>query len=266
MTSLINIGNRSNMNKAAEISDIKNFDKYRRTFQDISSSEKILNTGLLMMLGIGYLVALCNIFFSYQTLDGKDGFSIEDVIIKYHGSSDQSRLETAINGAMEANLKDKSDKKIILKWIENGAIENDYDSDVAPIINRDCLGCHNPAINPALPNLTNFRGVSELAKHGGISIPILIRNAHIHLFGISFLLFFIGKIFLLSEINTKLKRILLILPFSALALDVFSWFLARNIPVFGYSIIFFGALLGLSVGIQIVIAIYQMWFLRNIKY
>ena len=71
-------------------------------FKDISVSERILNTVFLLTIALGYLAALANIYYSYQRLDGKAGLSIENVVIHYHGSNNQTLLNTAIGGIMDA--------------------------------------------------------------------------------------------------------------------------------------------------------------------
>lgn len=237
-------------------------EQYTR-FKDISVSERILNTVFLLTIGLGYAVALTNLYYTQQSRDGKPGLSIDDVIINYHGSATQTRLDSAINGVMEANLKYKSDKDVILKWIYNGADEPEYIEKVAPILNRDCIQCHSPGINPSLPDLTRYAGAAEVAHAGGITIPTLIRVSHIHLFGIAFILFFTGKIFLLCDINIYVKRVAVVIPFAAMLLDVLSWFITKTIPVFAYVVVASGALMGISMGLQILLSVYQMWFYVN---
>lgn len=184
---------------------------YRR-FQDVSISERILNTLFLMAIGVGYLFALANLYYTHQSRDGEAGLSIKDIMIAYHGAQSKARLEAAINGIMEPNLQYKSDKDVIMKWLREGATEQVYQDKVSPILNRDCTVCHNPVSNPTLPNLTTFDGVSEVAHAGGAFLPALIRVSHIHLFGIAFILYFIGRIFLLCQINIILKRIIIAIP------------------------------------------------------
>lgn len=232
---------------------------YRR-FKDISVSERILNTVFLLTVGIGYLAALANLYYTHQGLDGKSGLSFEDVVISYHGANDKTRLETAITGIMKSNLKYSSDQDVILKWIHNGADEPEYNDKVAPILNRDCIVCHTPSVNPSLPDLTKYATVSEVAHAGGYTIPTLVRVSHIHLFGIAMILFFIGKIFLLCDINVYIKRVAVVIPFAAMLLDVMSWFMTKNISSFAYVVVFSGALMGLSMGLQIILSLYQMWF------
>jgi len=172
-------------------------------------------------------------------------------------------LGTAIKGIMEPNLKYKSDKDVILRWIQNGADKPEYDEKIAPILNRDCILCHTPSINPSLPDLTHYVTVSEVAHAGGVTIPTLVRVSHIHLFGIAFILFFIGKIFLLCDINVYVKRVAVVIPFAAMLMDVLSWFITKEISSFAYVVIFSGTLMGLSMGLQILLSIYQMWFFSD---
>jgi len=229
-------------------------------FKDLSISERILNTCFLLTIAIGYLFALANIYYTHQNHDGKAGLSIDDVMINYHGAPDKTRLGAAINGVMEINLKYKSDKDVILKWIQTGAAEPEYDGHIAPILNRDCVTCHSPAINPSLPDLTNYTGVSEVARSGGATLPYLIRVSHIHLFGIAFILYFIGKLFLLCEVNVVVKRVAMAIPFAAMLLDVMSWFITKSFPEFAYVVVASGVLMGVSMGMQILLSIYHMWF------
>jgi len=231
-----------------------------RRFNDVSMSERILNTLFLLAIGAGYLFALANLYYTHQARDGEAGLSIKDIMIAYHGASSKTRLEAAVTGIMEPNLRYKSDKDVILRWLRDGATEAGYQERVSPILNRDCVVCHNPASNPTLPNLTTYEGVSEVAHAGGASLPALVRVSHIHLFGIAFILYFIGRIFLLCHMNPVLKRIIVAIPFLAMFLDIAAWFITRYFPDFAYVVVMAGGLMGLSMGGQILISLYQMWF------
>ena len=236
-----------------------------KRFSSCSISERILYTSFLLAIAIGYLVALAYMYYTCESFDGKAGFSIEDVVVKYHGSNVHSRLDTAINGIMEHNLKNKGEKDVILKWIYNGTTEQEYDDHISPILKQDCIFCHTPTINPSLPDLTHYKTVVELTNSGGTPLPTLLRIAHIHLFGISFILVFIGKIFLFCDMNVVVKRIMVALPFAAVVLDVVSWFITISLPGFAYVIVASGALMGFSIGMQILVSIYQMWFYSRNK-
>ncbi len=239
-------------------------ERYTR-FKDISVSERILNTVFLLTIGLGYIAALANLYYTHQGRDSKAGLSIDDVIVYYHGSKLQTRLGTAITGIMEPNLTIKSDKDVILKWIQTGADEPEYKEKIAPILNRDCVTCHSPSINPSLPDLNNYAGVSQVAHAGGATTASLIRVSHIHLFGIAFILFFVGKIFLLCDINVYVKRVAVVIPFATMLMDTLSWFITQSIPEFAYVVVVSGALMGISMGMQVLVSIYQMWFFSKDK-
>ncbi len=239
-------------------------ERYTR-FKDISVSERILNTVFLLTIGLSYIAALANLYYTHQGRDGKAGISIEDVIVYYHGSKLQTRLGTAITGIMEPNLTIKSDKDVILKWIQAGADEPEYKEKIAPILNRDCVTCHSPSVNPSLPDLNNYAGVSQVAHAGGATTASLIRVSHIHLFGIAFILFFVGKIFLLCDINVYVKRVAVVIPFATMLIDTLSWFVTQSIPEFAYVVVVSGALMGISMGMQVLVSVYQMWFFSKDK-
>ena len=52
---------------------------------------------------------------------------------------------------------------------------------------------------------------------------------------------------------------IVVIPFLAMLVDILSWFAARSIPQFAYVVVGAGALMGASMGIQILVSLYQMW-------
>lgn len=229
-------------------------------FNDISVSERILNTLFLLSIGLGYLFSLGQVFFTHQGRDGQAGLSIADIAIAYHGSPEQTRLAAAINGPMAGNLKSTEDKSAILDWIASGAPQALYETQVAPILQRDCLACHSPASGLKVPPLTSYEQVVKLTESDrGASIPSLVRVSHIHLFSIAFILFFVGKLFILCDIPVWLKRLTIGIPFMSMLTDIFAWYLTRETPAFAYLLVLSGGLLGLSLNFQIGLSLYQMW-------
>ncbi len=229
-------------------------------FSDISVSERILNSFFLMSIAIGYFFSLGQIYFVHHGRDGEPGLSIDDIAIAYHGSPDQTRLAAAIKGPMAGNLKNPSDAEVILNWIDSGGKKAIYQKKVEPILQRDCIMCHSPDSGMNLPPLTNYENVVKLttADHGP-SVPSLVRVSHIHLFGISFILLFVGKIFLLCDIPIWLKRVTVGIPFLSMLLDIFAWYLTRQTPGFAYLLVISGAMMGLSLNYQICLSLIQMW-------
>ncbi|MDE2309214.1 MAG: elongation factor-1 alpha, partial [Betaproteobacteria bacterium] len=69
----------------------------------------------------------------------------------------------------------------------------------------------------------------------GASIQHLTRVSHIHLFGISFIFFFVGFIFSFAVGVPKwLKISAIAIPFGFLIIDVLSWWLTKWNPSFAW--------------------------------
>jgi len=236
--------------------------RYRR-FSDASVSEKILDTMFLVTVGIGYLFALLNLYYTYQGRDGQPGLSVQDIELAYYGSHNETRLGAAINGPMSVNLPDDAAKHTILDWINRGAKEPEFHEKVEPILKANCIMCHSAASGMPIPHFDSYAHVKALTRTDtGATIPALVRVSHIHLFGIAFILFLVGRIFVLCEMQVWLKRVMVAIPFLFLIGDIFSWFIAKLIPGFAYIIIANGALMGVAFGGQLLFSLYQMWFYK----
>jgi hypothetical protein len=236
--------------------------RYKR-FYDISVSEKILDSMFLIAIGMGYLFAMAHLYYSHQGRDGKPGLSVEDVRIAYYGLHQQTRLGAALNGSMGNNLEYPEQKEIIFQWIENGTDVDEFNARVAPILRDNCIMCHSEASGMGLPPLTNYEEVKELTKMDtGASIQSLVRVSHIHMFGIAFILFLVGRIFILCEMPVIVKRITVAIPFIAMLIDIISWYITKIIPEFAVVVVIAGALMGVSFGTQILVSLYQMWFYK----
>ena len=235
---------------------------YRR-FSEASVSEKMLDTMFLLSIGIGYLFAMVHLFYSHQGRDGHPGLSVEDVRIAYYGEHQQTRLGAALNGAMGANLHLPEQKQIILNWMDKGSKKDVYESDVQPILSSNCIMCHSPASGMGLPPLDSYENVLKLTQTDtGASAQSLVRVSHIHLFGISFILFLLGRIFLLCEMPRMVKRITVAIPFLAMFLDILSWYVTKILPEFALVVVMSGALMGVSIMVQIMVSLYQMWLYK----
>lgn len=233
--------------------------KYRR-FEDTSVSERILDSMFLITIGIAYLFAILNLYYTHQGRDGEEGLSVTDVMYAYYGSHNQTRLGAAINGPMASNLPNPAAKQTILDWIEEGATEEGFHAKVEPIMKENCIMCHSAESGLPVPSFESYESVLQLTTTDtGATIPALVRVSHIHLFGIAFILFFVGRLFLLCEMNVMVKRLYVALPFLFLLLDIASWFITKIIPEFAYVVIAAGGLVGTTFGLQIMICLYQMW-------
>ncbi|NOX77240.1 MAG: hypothetical protein GXP17_11655 [Gammaproteobacteria bacterium] len=227
---------------------------------DCELSERLLYTSFILLMGLGYLMALAFLYTSFENVDGKPGLSVGDIAEDYYGNRSGSRLEAAIRGPMSAYIQ-IDDRSTIVSWLKSGASQKDYESEIKPILAKRCFACHTPASGLAIPNLSTYEGIQEVTNvDTGMSIHSLMKISHIHLFGIGLILFGVGMVFRRVEMRCGLKSTLIVLPFVAILVDIMAWFLTKWDPIYAYTVVIAGAVLGLCLAIQIFTSLYQMWF------
>ena len=77
---------------------------------------------VLLLLGLGYLFALLNIYFTYAGRAGGNPLmlSYEDIVVAYSGSGKGSVLESALSGPMSTMLP-PDERDTLLTWVRGGA-------------------------------------------------------------------------------------------------------------------------------------------------
>lgn len=224
---------------------------------------KVLFTGYLSTVALGYLFALIQILFTHGMADGKFGLSVDDIVYSYYGNRSGTVLETKLNGSMKDNAPEEERFKII-QWVRDGADEYDYKDDgIESIVQNRCVMCHNGG--SSLPNLSEFKTLKELSKQDeGATFSSLIRVSHIHLFGIGFIFMFVGLIFSFSETSsTKYKSIAIATPYVFLVTDILSWWLTKIHPVFAWLVIIGGSGMAISFAFMWTVSILEMWFFEK---
>tara|TARA_B110000208_G_scaffold191280_1_gene257639 strand:- start:338 stop:1108 length:771 start_codon:yes stop_codon:yes gene_type:complete len=223
---------------------------------------KTLFTGYLLVVGIGLLMAGLQIMMTHGMADGEIGLSKSDIVYSYYGDRSHSILESKLNGSMKANAPDEV-RADIIKWVRKGAPKKDWDAHFKKVFEKHCVACHSNI--PNIPNFKNFEEVQKLAATSdGASFQSLTRISHIHLFGISFIFFFISLIFSFAVgIPKKLKVIAIAFPFGFLILDILSWWLTKLNPSFAYLTIIGGIGYSLASTFMWVTSIYQMFILSK---
>jgi hypothetical protein len=112
-----------------------------------------------------------------------------------------------------------------------------------------------------IPPLDSYAAVQKLAATDqGPTITDLARVSHVHLFGISIFFLLTGSIFALSRIPSPLRIAIVVLPYVAIVFDIGSWWLTKFFPIFGVVVVVGGALMGASLGLQLIISLWEMWF------
>lgn len=223
---------------------------------------RVLFTGTLLALGMGYMFALIYVYTSDAGKDGNPSLTVEDIVISYGGSSEGTQLESAIQGPMSAMLSG-GDAEQIVAWVKDGAKKPAYESSIQPIIQANCLDCHDGS-NPHLSNLDGFDNIQSVVEQDtGKPLHTLVRVSHIHLFGVTFIFFIVGFIFSHAWVRPVwLKSAVMFLPFLCIAADVSSWYFTKLYAGFAYVVLISGGLMGLSFAIMWFTSMYQMWFYK----
>lgn len=225
---------------------------------------KVLFTGYLTTVAVGYLFALIQILFTHGMADGKFGLSIDDIVYSYYGNRSGTVLETKLNGSMKENASEQ-ERFVIMQWVRDGADQDDYiDSGTEKIIQERCVMCHGK--DAPVPDFTNFKVLKELTREDeGATFSSLTRVSHIHLFGISFIFMFVGLIFSFAETSTiKYKSIAIGMPYIFLLVDILSWWLTKINPVFALLVIIAGAGMAVSFMFMWIVSLCEMWLFEKV--
>jgi hypothetical protein len=231
---------------------------------ELDTPLKVLFTGYLTTVAIGYLFALIQILFTHGMADGKFGLSLDDIVYSYYGNRSGTVLEKKLNGSMKDKATEK-ERFAIMQWVRDGADEQDYTNQkIERIIEKKCELCHNEGAS-GIPDFSEFKNVKELTKEDeGATFSSLTRVSHIHLFGISFIFMFVGSIFSFSTTaSSKYKSIAIGMPYLFLIVDILSWWLTKLSPMFASLVMVAGAGMGASFAFMWIVSLKEMWFINN---
>jgi len=226
----------------------------------LSLSMKALFTGYILVAGLGLMMAGAQIMLTHGMADGKPGLSVDDIVYSYYGNRTGSKLESKLNGSMQTKATPEENMALI-QWARDGAPESEWLPTIKPIVDAKCIMCHSTI--PSLPDLSKLAGMQKVSETDhGAEIEALTRVSHIHLFGISFIFFFIGLIFSLAVgFNKWVKALLIFTPFAFLILDIAGWWLTKWYPGFAYLIMVGGFGYSVAAGVMMFSSLYQMWIM-----
>ena len=227
---------------------------------------KALFTGYLVVVAVGYMMAIVQIQFTHGLADGEMGLSVDDIVYSYYGKRSGSVIEAKLNGSMQL-MAPEEDRLKIINWVHKGAEEATFnDTGIRKIMDTNCIMCHNADSGLPIPDFTKFENVAERAKTDtGASFSSLARVSHIHLFGISFIFMFVGLIFSLAAgVPKYLKASVIVMPYIFLLLDISSWWLTKLNPNFAWLVIIGGGMMGLSFAFMWTVSMYEMWIMPHL--
>ncbi|MFQ5798788.1 MAG: hypothetical protein ACE5H0_08855, partial [Bacteroidota bacterium] len=186
----------------------------------------------LIVLGVGYIIALGNLYLTYHLTDGEAGLTPDDLKRAFYGDRSNTRLAAKIDGgSMEQFLPVPGEKEKILSWIQDGADEEGYGEVVAPILTKNCLRCHNPRGVSSFRPLTSYEEVLKVTEiDRGEPVQLWARVAHTHIQSIGLIFLVLGSIFSLTSLRESIRTAVILAPFLALLLDFGTRFLVKYSP------------------------------------
>ena len=188
-------------------------------------SVKLLFTAVLMTLGTGYIFALANVAL-------KVGFSSEEVVLRYYGNEASRQVLRDIEESAEPTAAGGAG------IVEGESFSFDDFDDALPVEEEPIV---------SIP-----------------SLEALVSEGHFHLFGYTTIFFLCGLIMVFAEAPAALKYTLIIAPFVASVLDIWSMLLTRFVgPGFAWLLMVSGMVMALSFLMVFVIGVYQLWFIHS---
>jgi hypothetical protein len=229
------------------------------SLRDLPLTLRALFSSFLIVIGIGYLMALSYLFLVDIEPHHEEGQGpVEGISAKYHGSTD-TRLEAALKGTMADKLT-AEEREQVFQWIRDGARADDYPK-IEPLLTQKCATCHSARSGMPILPLTSFEDVQKITTPDtGLSLLQLAKVSHIHLFGISMMFLLTGAIFSLSVTPIWFRVVVLVIPYLAIIMDIGSWWATKYYdPVFAYIVLVGGAFMGLAMACQILVSLWDMW-------
>lgn len=233
-----------------------------RHYSELPYSLRVLYTGALLVLGLGFGFAALYLYHNYAGRAGGNPYlvSYKDVMVAYAGTGTGSRLESALRGPMSTMLpSDQAD--VLIAWARAGADQGKYGSDIKPILDQRCMMCHDGG-NPHIPSLNGYDNLKKVTEQDtGTNTFTLVRVSHIHLFGLTFIFFIMGMMYSHAYVRPVWFKCAVIgLPFLAVIMDVCSWYLTKLYRPFAIMVLLSGGLFGLCFAVMWVTTMYQLWF------
>ncbi len=223
--------------------------------------QKLVVSLMLMVIGVGYAIASYNLYLTYNLTDGEPGLTVSDLRRAFYGRRDNTKIASKIHGgSMEQFLKKSGDKEKILSWIQDGADQKGYDAVVRPILQENCVRCHNPNGLQRFAPLTSYEEVMVVTQiDRGEPVSLWARVAHTHIQSIGLVFFVLAGVFSFTSLKTGVKCTVIVLPFVTLLVDFGARFLAKYAPDIVYLMLASGACMGLLFGVLILVPLYEMW-------
>ena len=232
----------------------------KKSLKEIPFTARIGITFFLVLAGISYLMGFFNILLTYSPVDQKPGLSLKDIEYSFYGKREGTKLEKAIDGGMKEYFADENEYNTTKEWLKAGAGEAEFNSKIKPIFDASCSSCHSAEAQVGQVVTVDYKDLAPLLQMDtGKSIGRLVSISHTHLFATLVVIFLLNMVFFYTAYPDGLKRFVSILSFSAIVLDIGSWWLAKLAPFFAVFVIIGGLTLAISFLLLTVLPLYEIW-------
>ncbi len=206
-------------------------------FSSLAMHWKLLVTGFVIVLGVGYLTAALNAALSV-------GLSA-DAIADHYGDKSLSREEHAMmekQGFVEEEFSfDDLDEEA------SGGMAMDHDM---AGMDHDMSGM----------DMGGGAMHEEMSADDSLPPQLLVQLAHIHLLGFSLILISIGALFCLTRLSGGAKSLLVSVLFLSFLGDMAGLNLTRFVSdSFAWMTMISGTLIGVCLAIMILVILWEMW-------
>ena len=242
---------------------------------------KLLITLFLIVLSAGFAVSELYLMHTAEMADGKEGMSLDDITITFHGDKTRTRLRSQATGAMKKyfSAEEEPDKltdaeqvefKTLLAWNDAGAPESEFwdkaekskkPGPIFTILDTHCMSCHSPEGMKKDDALDTFAGVSKFTEPDtGIEVGRLLMLSHVHLLGMGMMFLLVGAAVAMSSFPTWMRCTLIVGGLSSILFDIFGWWGVKYFGAGFSPIVMLGgvAMVGAFAG-SVFVAMYDMW-------
>ncbi|MCC6159386.1 MAG: hypothetical protein IT350_15150 [Deltaproteobacteria bacterium] len=230
-----------------------------------AKGRKLPGAFFALVVGLGYLAALTNLFLTHHDADLKPGLGPGDIVARYHGDPAVTRLSYMATGSMRKHFKGNADEyRALMDWVAAGGKEDAYEP-VGEIIEARCEKCHSDIGKASFAPMTSYEEVAVfLAPNEGITWQRLAMLSHQHFFGMGLLCLSLSLI-LWNQTGypARLKIALTCLGFMGMIGDIGGWWLTKLAAPFAFVTLGGGAMTGMFFGLGIVLVWYDLVFRKT---
>ena len=207
----------------------------------------------------------------YTVVTGaRDAWNKKNMVKAFYEKSEDWKDQLKALGKAPLEKQREAEQTAVVAWLDAGAPESSYANDAFPLpdpVVAKLITEKYATTAAALPKNSQDPVPKKVdpfkeAKAKQLSIDSLTQSTHAHLVSFSMLWALTGLVFAFSSYPKTLKCLLAPIVLIAQVADISCWWLARLEgvgPYFAIAIMLTGAVVGLGLGLQIVLSLFNMY-------